>query len=285
MSSIHSKLLTAALLIAAANACTIAETEIAAPDERAELALEAVTAKKTAPAQPIIDSDKGPPRLWIEPLDRTTAFDGVIRVGLRAPSASRARMVADLATRARIVTWPELADVASQPAVDVIANEDIADATVTLHPTSALAPRWYAVVVDVATTERPEPTLPVIAPGRVVSRFRVGSEPMVRQVQICDAGNGSELVVEYSEPVDAGARVADALDERGQSLCSDAAVTARSAKDADVTKRRVHRRSCAKALQHSPAVASRSAAIRVDGTKLVRSDAIAMTGCHVFLAP
>jgi hypothetical protein len=280
MSSIHSKFLTAALFIAAANACTVADTEFSAPDERAELALKAVTAKSTALAQPIIDSDKGPPRVWIEPLDRTTAFDGAIRVGLRAPSASRARMAADLATRARIVTWPELADVPSQHAVDVIANEDIADATVTLRPTTALAPRWYAVVVDVANAERPEPTLPVIAPGRVVSRFRVGSEPMVRQVQICD----SELVVEYSEPVDTSARVADAVDEHGQSLCSGAAVSAQSSKDADVAKRRVHRRSCAKTLQRSPAVASRSA-IRVDGTKLVRSDAVAMTGCHVFLAP
>lgn len=279
MSAIPSMFLTPALLVAAASACTVAEPDTTTPDDRRD----PVIVKRTVPLQPIVDSDKGPLRVWIEPLDRTTAFDGTIRVGLRAPSTSRARMAGDLATRARIVTWPELDDISSERAVDVIPNEDIADATVTLRPTTALAPRWYAVVVDVADSERPEPTLPVLAPGRVMSRFRVGSEPLVRQVQICDSGADAELVVDYSEPVDAEARGADVLDAHGQALCSGAAVTPGSPKDADITKRRSHRRACAKALLRSPAVTSPSAAIRVDGTKLVRSDVVTMPGCQVFV--
>ncbi|MDQ3336672.1 MAG: hypothetical protein M4D80_16005 [Myxococcota bacterium] len=195
-------------------------------------------------------------------------------------------MAADLATRARIVTWPELADIASESNVEVIANEDIADAAVTLRPTTELSPRWYAVVVDLTVAEQPEPTLPVIAPRRVVSRFRVGSEPLVRQVQVCNSGDHTELVVEYSEPVSTNARIANAFNEHADLLCSAAATPSdASPKDAGIAKRRSHRRTCPKALLQSPAVASRSAVIRVEGTKLVRNDAVSMAGCHVFVAP
>jgi hypothetical protein len=151
----------------------------------------------------------GPTIVSIEPLDLTTSVGlspmQVVVSNWSAPVG--AVRLSQIASSIHLKTWPELADVAVVASVvDATGNpgED-AYAHVHLAPSAQLNDRWYAISVDALPQGVTWPAfLPVSvqSTGARVSRFRMGSQPIVAGVRTYAKGAGKSVVyVDFSERI------------------------------------------------------------------------------------
>jgi hypothetical protein len=122
-------------------------------------------------------------------------------------------------------TWPEQAIVPSKIAriVDASGKSDQDEfAHIYLTPSAPLADRWYALSIDALP---PGAAWPVFASvldaksGARVSRFRVGSEPVVAGVRVYMKDPATKVVhIDFSERITGDARLIDATYSGGSSL-------------------------------------------------------------------
>ncbi|MBI4703616.1 MAG: hypothetical protein HY744_21100 [Deltaproteobacteria bacterium] len=153
-----------------------------------------------------VEPEPGPAgvRLWLEPMDGSTAVDAhVLRVGLDGGEAGvGGAMLAQLASLVSLRTWPELEPVPAAVRQRAAGQGDDPRAYVELEPAPALADRWYVLRVG-------QPPAGAIWPryawrhelggGASGARFRPGSDPKVRQVQLCDEPGSTALVIDFTE--------------------------------------------------------------------------------------
>ena len=165
-------------------------------------------------------------RFGLEFPDLTTSFaDAKLRVivdGSGIPVEETA--LAQLADGIRLVHWPGRSEVKATKAVhnatrptivrSELSPEELRDVRasyrpvgeITLEPASDLKEGWYALEATVIPDgfARPElGRLIELSDGGVAARFRVGSEPMVVDIRVCDLPSGRQRVyVEYSEQLE-----------------------------------------------------------------------------------
>lgn len=162
------------------------------------------------------------PAVSFDPADRATATGArnpeirVFNYNTVVPSP----LVAALASSATLTTWPEGEPVAFDPG-SVMAGDAAAaaagyhQAIITLRPRRPLLERWYFAGV------KPLPSGFALGPalglhqgadGSVGTRFRPGSAPIVRAVQVCEKAGGVEkLIFDTSEPVRAARPLTDII--------------------------------------------------------------------------
>jgi hypothetical protein len=143
----------------------------------------------------------GTAQLSLEPADGTTGFGaGTLRVRL-TDGALADRVVAAL----RLRTAPEGAAIAFEAKI----ASDATGASIQVVPSAPLANRWYLFDLSAlpAGTQWAPGASGFVAPdGAGGARFRVGSQPTIRMVELCDkAGDQQKLTVRFSEPVRAPA--------------------------------------------------------------------------------
>jgi hypothetical protein len=141
--------------------------------------------------------------VWATPDDLSTSIGDrtPLRVGVRGVDARLgSRALGALSKQVRLVTWPEGEEVASSiqlPHAEAYEAGQIADPAMAIQPNAPLLDRWYALeIVDGQMHPLAEPMTPLHAEGgRLVARFRPGSESVLRQVRVC----GATTTLIYSE--------------------------------------------------------------------------------------
>lgn len=146
------------------------------------------------------------------PSDQTTNVDVTklgLSVGQLSPQQTPAESLAALAPSLELVRWP------SKERVDATVTYDAGvpayGAQVALTPATALSDGWYALRLNplpprVQTAYFGSELLE----GVWTSRFRVGSEPLLQRLDLCDKGDAkTKILVSFSEPL----RATKPLDE------------------------------------------------------------------------
>lgn len=146
--------------------------------------------------------------VWTEPADLSTGVrNGGLRIGARSLSYPIPRKHLEaLASRVRLVTWPEVAQVDSE--VTIVEG---ATSYIEVVPRTPLGDRWYAL----ATSLPPFPGDLLVPPrfqwagefgvelatGERAARFSVASEPFIAILALCQTPNRELVRVRFSEPV------------------------------------------------------------------------------------
>ncbi len=152
------------------------------------------------------------PMFSLMPIDLTTStFDAPLVVNVNSPGIQVEGSVRDFISRnVQLVTWPEKQLVPAR--VEYFERDTTSGRQLeqyVLSPERALIDRWYALVASPEMMSRYQaaPELK-LQDGVVVSRFRVGRQLIVRQVQACSAEGETRIQVEFSERVRGDATLA-----------------------------------------------------------------------------
>lgn len=170
------------------------------------------TAATRAPIEQ--NSPPGPrnPYVFFEPGDLSTSTGTTVpRLGLSTSiDIDRKTIVDSLRGALSLRRWPDLTVVATDIAIDGVGGADIATRGRTffqLSPKAPLEDRWYAVVLESLPSQVDLPA-PVeskrLQTGMVVSRFRPGSEAVLRRIRYCEPDSKNVVLLEFSEPVTIG---------------------------------------------------------------------------------
>jgi hypothetical protein len=182
-----------------------------------------LTANATrCPARPV-------PALRFDPVDLTSGVDGNAAVSVRVDNLGQPvdpGLLAEIATTLRLVRWPsgelipakiqttnadDLPDAAEDrpKGAPLVTTARIgagrSEASVTVVPDATLAAGWYALQLDATpgAARWPAEAVKVDDGGDVtLSRFHVGSNPLVTSVQLCEKEDNKQVVlIDYSERV------------------------------------------------------------------------------------
>jgi hypothetical protein len=154
--------------------------------------------------------DRLRPTIQLEPMDMMTAVgDSPLHVLVSKLRADDANDILDrVAEAVSLRTWPELEEVrtASSSSVENSGSSEQAGyGHVYLQPATSLADRWYALVLDAVPGGVDVPAFAgvhVTDTGKYVSRFRVGSQPVVTGVRLYEKEGRKQVVyVDFSERV------------------------------------------------------------------------------------
>lgn len=154
-----------------------------------------------APLSPADDR----PMFSLAPLDLTTStFDSPLLVAVDGRGIEMGdRENEYLAREVTLVTWPE--GEAVPTTVESVPRAPEQGRTFDqflFTPTRGLEDRWYALRVSRAMSERFQPAPEVLTrDGIALTRFRVGRQVIVQQVQSCAGEHENRIQVEFSERV------------------------------------------------------------------------------------
>lgn len=152
----------------------------------------------------------GPGKVWFASSDLQTAVGQTVPALELQHAFGASFFEADLAAvlaTVRLRTWPELAAVDARPgAGPVTFDGNRYTSRIDVTASAALADRWYVLSASVpsalssrlAWDYRQVLFLPS---GEAGVRFRVGSEPFVRAVTLCEAPTREVVIVSFSEAV------------------------------------------------------------------------------------
>jgi len=198
----------------------VAATRVAAPELKARGSVGAVEAQNPRPLPP--DESRYPqspdrprPALQLEPMDMMTAVgDSPLHVLVsKLDAADASRVLERVASAVKLRTWPELDEVPTTASRSVETSASTTQAGyghVYLQPAAPLTDRWYALVIESLPAGVELPTFANIHKtdsGQHISRFRVGSQPVVTGVRLYEKeGQKQVAYVDFSERV-----VGDAL--------------------------------------------------------------------------
>ncbi len=154
------------------------------------------------PVPVLVDVADGPSAIILSPADLTTGTQesyptlGIPRRGLSEDEA------AEIAGRYGLVTWPEREAVATTVRYVDEAAEHAVYSRIVLQPDRPLENRWYALRGHATADERQPSDVTPLDGEHVVSRFFVGSNPIVRRVVArARLDGGGDIEVAYSERV------------------------------------------------------------------------------------
>jgi hypothetical protein len=153
--------------------------------------------------------DRSRPTVQLEPMDMMTAVgESPLHVLVSKLRADDANALDRVAAAVSLRTWPELEEVAAISSKSVEnsgSSEQSGYGHVYLHPTTPLADRWYALVLDAVPSGMDVPafaSMHTTESGQRVARFRVGSQPVVTGVRIYQKeGQKQVAYVDFSERV------------------------------------------------------------------------------------
>jgi hypothetical protein len=150
------------------------------------------------------------PALQLEPMDMMTAVgDSPLHVLVSKLDAADASSVLErVASAVKLRTWPELEEVPTSSSKSVETSTSTMEAGyghVYLQPTAPLTDRWYALVLDFVPPGVELPTFASVhktEAGQHISRFRVGSQPVVTGVRLYQKeGDVQVAYVDFSERI------------------------------------------------------------------------------------
>jgi hypothetical protein len=155
------------------------------------------------------ESGRPDPIVQLEPLDLTTSV-GSSPLHILVANAGDpvgAELLQRIADTVKIKTWPELDDVSATVSeiTDTTGNSGEDEyAHIYLAPSSQLSDRWYALYVEKLPQGVAWPVYSstlTLADGSHVSRFRIGSEPVVASVRVLQGAQKRAVYVDFSERI------------------------------------------------------------------------------------
>ncbi len=178
-------------------------TPACAPSQPQAGPAKATTTPSSSSSAPNAAPKIPPPTVWFEPMDGTTSVgDMTPRIAIdnfELPVGSA--LLDQVVAAVSLQTWPEQTSIAASMSVKDASSSGDPRAKILLKPNSPLGDRWYAVRLSKLPVGLAWPTYPThhaLQDGSVVARFRVGSEPSVWGVRVCDKG---EIIADLSEKV------------------------------------------------------------------------------------
>jgi hypothetical protein len=143
--------------------------------------------------------------LVLSPSDMTTS-SGASEVSISIPRRGMsAEAVEEMASRVELVTWPEREVVGTSARYLDEGIETAEFSRIVLDPVTPLAQRWYAIRADLTEAERPPeelcPNDRTATESVVVSRFFVGTMPIIQRAFVRVEEEGGVIEVVYSERV------------------------------------------------------------------------------------
>lgn len=159
---------------------------------------------------PMVAPDAGAPRpgtiLFFVPDDQTTNVSPSslgLSVGSYSVAKTPQQSLSELASALELVRWPSAERVPSEVSYD--ADAGLYTTQVRLAPDVALAEGWYALRMNGAPLGAwPGYLGSALIGGVPTSRFRVGSQPLLKRIELCEKADAKTvLLVAFSESVSA----------------------------------------------------------------------------------